>query len=200
MTRPVPGPAPEKASDKAPGAPFRRPMATAKLRRDAETPFRVAAEPEERAALADFLDVDRVDRLNFAGFIAPAADDGWRVRGRLVARIEQSCVVTLEPVTSRIESDVERLYLPDDRLPDEHEVHVVPDEEDTPDPYTDSLDPAQLAVESLALLIDPYPRADGAELGQRSFAAPGVTPLSNEASRPFAGLAVLKRPAEDEED
>jgi hypothetical protein len=168
-------------------------MATAKLRRDAETGFRIVAEPEERGALADFLGVDRVERLSLAGFVAPAAGDGWRVRGRLVARVVQSCVVTLEPVVSRIETDVERLYLPADRLPEEHEVQFLPDEEDLPDPFTDSIDPAQLAVESLALLIDPYPRAEGAELGQRSFAAPGVTPLSDEASRPFAGLAVLKR-------
>jgi hypothetical protein len=41
-------------------------------------------------------------------------------------------------------------------------------------------------------LIDPYPRSEGAELGQRAFAAPGVTPLSDEAGQPFAGLAVLK--------
>ena len=42
-------------------------------------------------------------------------------------------------------------------------------------------------------MIDPFPRADGAELGRRTFAAPGVAPMTDEASRPFAGLAVLKR-------
>lgn len=173
--------------------PFRRPMAAARLHRNSETQFRVAAEPDELVELARFLDVDRLDRVTLAGFIAPAADGGWRVRGRLVARVVQTCGVTLEPVESRIESDIERLYLPADSVPTEREVQILHDEEDGPDPFTDTIDPAQLAVESLALLIDPYPRAEGAELGTQSFAAPGVKPLTDEDTHPFADLAVLKR-------
>jgi uncharacterized metal-binding protein YceD (DUF177 family) len=173
-------------------APFQRPMAVARLRRDVETPFRISAEAAELAALADYLDVDRIDRLSLAGFISPIGKDGWRVRGRLVAKIEQSCVVTLAPVRSRHDAEVERQYLPARLITPEHEVLVSLDDEDLPDPFTDTIDPAQLAVEILALSIDPYPRSEGAELGQRAFAAPGITPLSDEASRPFASLAALK--------
>jgi len=187
-------PAPDAPTPESPApVPFRRPMATSRLRRDAETQFRVAAEPNELVALARYLDVDRLDRVSLAGFIAPAAGGGWRVRGRLVARVVQSCVVTLEPVESRIETDIERLYMPAESLPAEHEVEILPDEEDVPDPFTDTIDPAGLAAESLLLLIDPYPRADGAELGRQSFAAPGVTPLSDEDTHPFASLGALKR-------
>jgi hypothetical protein len=175
-------------------------MPSRSLRRDAETPFRITAEPDELIALAEFLDVERIDRLSLAGFIAPAPDDSWRVRGRLVAKVVQSCVVTLAPVRSRIETDVERLYVPAERLGPEHEVHVLPDEEDMPDPYADSIDPAALAVETLSLMIDPYPRADGAELDQHSFAPPGAEPLAEDAERPFAGLAVLKHAADGEEE
>ena len=173
-------------------APFRRPMAVAELRRDAETPLRIAAEPDELAELARYLDVDRIDRLTLAGFISPAEDGGWRVRGRLVARLEQTCVVSLAPMRSRHNAEIERLYLPADRIVAEPEVQVSHDDQDAPDPFTGSIDPAQFAVESLALMIDPYPRAESAELEQRTFAAPGVTPLSDEAGQPFAGLAVLK--------
>lgn len=173
-------------------APFRRPMAVAGLRRDGETPLRIAAEPDELAELARYLGVNRIDRLTLAGFISPAGDDGWRVRGRLVAKLEQACVVSLAPLRSRHDAEIERLYLPEDRLIAELEVQVSHDEQDAPDPFTDSIDPAQFAVESLVLMIDPYPRAEGAELGRRSFAAPGVTPLSDEASLPFASLAALK--------
>ena len=173
--------------------PFRRPMATARLNREAETPFRIAAEPDELVELARYLDVDRIDRLSMAGFISPAEDGGWRVRGRLVAKLEQPCVVSLAPIPTRHDAEIERLYMPADRLAPEVEVLVSHDERDAPDPFTDSIDPAELAVESLALMIDPFPRADGAELGRRTFAAPGVAPMTDEASRPFAGLAVLKR-------
>jgi len=173
-------------------APFRRPMEVAGLRRDAETRFRIAAEPDELVELARYLDVDRIDRLSLAGFISPAGDRGWRVRGRLVAKLEQVCVVSLTPLRTRHDAEIERLYLPADMIAPEPEVQISHDDQDAPDPFIDGIDPAQFAVESLALMIDPYPRAGSAELERRNFAAPGVTPLSDEAVLPFAGLVVLK--------
>lgn len=172
--------------------PFCRPMAVDRLDRDNETPFRVAAKPHELAELARFLDVERIDRLSLAGFITPAEGGGWRARGRLVAVIEQACVVSLEPVRTRHDAEIERLYLPADMIATEPEVQIALDDQDPPDPFTGSIDPAQFAVESLALMIDPYPRSEGAELKTHSVAPPGVTPLSDEASLPFAGLAALK--------
>ncbi len=186
-------------SDAERPAPFRRPIAVAGLRRDAETPLRIAAEPDELAELARYLDVDRIDRLTLAGFISPAEDGGWRVRGRLVAKLEQTCVISLTPLRSRHDAEIERLYLPADRIIAELEVRVSHDDQDAPDPFTDSIDPAQFAVESLALMIDPYPRAGSAEMERRDFAAPGVTPLTDESSRPFAGLTVLKPGSGDTE-
>ena len=173
-------------------APFRRPMAVDRLDHDGETPFRVAAEPGELAELARYLDVGRIDRLSLAGFISPGGGGGWRVRGRLVAKLEQACVVSLAPVRTRHDAEVERLYLPPDMIAAEPEVLISHDDQDAPDPFTGSIDPGQFAVESLALMIDPYPRAEGAELQRRGAAPPGVTPLSDEASLPFAGLAVMK--------
>lgn len=149
-------------------------------------------------ALAEYLDVDRIDRLSLAGFISPTGKIGWRVRGRLVAKIEQSCVVTLAPIRTRHDAEVERYYLPANHLVPEREVLVSLDDADLPDPFTDIIDPAQLAVENLALMIDPYPRIEGAELGQFTVTAPGATPLSNEDRQPFASLAVLKRGANDD--
>jgi hypothetical protein len=178
-------------------APFQRPMAAARLRRDVETPFRITAEPGELALLARFLDVARIDRLSFAGFIAPFGKDGWRVRGRLVAKIEQACVVSLEPVRSRHDAEIERRYLPAYKISPTQDVVVALDDDDLPDPFTDVIDPGQLAVESLALMIDPYPRAKGAELGSYVYTPPGAEPLSDEASQPFASLALLKRGADE---
>jgi hypothetical protein len=181
-------------------APFRRPMAVDQLQRDAETPFRVSADPDELLELAQYLDVDRIDRLSLAGFISPSADGGWRVRGRLVAKLEQTCVVSLVPVRTRHDAEIERTYLPADRFVSEQEVQISHDDPDAPDHYTDSIDPAQLAVESLTLMIDPFPRAEGVELGHRTFTAPDATPMSDEASRPFAGLARLKRGSGESKD
>lgn len=177
-------------TDRAP-APFRRPMRVAALNRHAETKFRVAAEPEELAALAEYLGVLRLDRLTLAGFISPKENDGWRVRGRLVARLDQACVVTLAPLHSRHEAEVDQLYLPAERLVEGPEIRVFHDEQDGPDPYQDTIDPAQLAVETLALMIDPYPRAEGAELDD-SYAPPDASEPEEAQKRPFDALAALK--------
>lgn len=174
--------------------PFQRPMRVATLTRDAETKFRVTAEPGELTDLAPYLGVSRVERLSFAGFISPDGEDGWRIRGNLVARVEQACVVTLAPLSFRHEIEVERRYLPAGQLIEGPEIRVLHDEADMPDPFTDSLDPAQLAVESLALAIDPYPRAEGAKLPEA--ATSGAQ--DPKADRPFSALAALKLSRDDE--
>ncbi|HUS53642.1 MAG TPA: DUF177 domain-containing protein [Thermohalobaculum sp.] len=173
-------------------APFQRPMVVARIRRDVETPFRISADAGELKALARYLNVDRIDRLSLAGFISATGKVGWRVRGRLVAKLEQSCVVSMAPVPSRHDVEVERRYLPAGHILPEHEVLVTVDDEDTPDPFIHSIDLAQLAIESLVLMIDPYPRAAGAELGEINVSPPGVAPLTGDANQPFASLAILK--------
>ena len=183
-----------------PPGPFRRPMEVARLSRDAETQFRISADPDELAELAGYLGIGRIDRLTLAGFISPVEGGGWHVRGRLVAQIEQPCVITLVPVSARHNAEIERYYLPENMLAPEPDVLFAHDDADAPDAFTDSIDPAQFAVESLALMIDPFPRAEGAELNRGKFAADGITPISDDASRPFAGLAVLKRGSSESED
>ena len=49
-----------------------------------------------------------------------------------------------------------------------------------------------LLTEALALALPDYPRADGVELGQAIYAPPGITPMTDEDARPFAGLAQLQ--------
>jgi len=38
--------------------------------------------------------------------------DGIRIKGRVEAELVQSCVVTLEPVTSQIDQDIDQIYVP----------------------------------------------------------------------------------------
>ena len=169
-------------------SPFSRPMPVALLPRERETKFRVAAERAELDALAPYLEIARIDRLTLAGFISPEDHDGWRIRGRLVASLDQACVITLAHLHARHEAEIERHYLPAKDMCDGPEIRVFHDDDDLPDAYEDHLDPAQLAVESLLLLIDPYPRAEGAELPE-TVITDGEAP---DARQPFAALAALK--------
>jgi uncharacterized metal-binding protein YceD (DUF177 family) len=179
--------------DSGEAPPFQRPIQTDKLRRDAQTKFRIAAEPPEYPALARFLGVDAVERLTFAGFVSPEGKDSWRVRGRMVAKVVQTCVISLEPVRGRIDEEIERTYVPERQIRHQSEVILLPDEDDAPDYYTDVIDLAQLALESLALSIDPYPRREGAELDNGTAIVQNTDDGPDETTRPFAGLADLLR-------
>ena len=141
--------------------------------------------------VATYLGVERIDEAGITGAILAWDDAGWEIRGQITARLTQACVVSLEPVEQVIDQAAQRRYLPQAQMPDSEEI-VVGEDDDSPDPFTDSIDLAGLLLEELALAIDPYPRASGAELEQRIFAAPGIAPMTDEDARPFAKLAALK--------
>jgi len=104
--------------------------------------------------------------------------------------VVQPCVVTLEPVTTRIDADITRRFIHDFELPDEEEVEMP--EDDTTEPLGQWIDPAQVMIEALALEVPEYPRKGDAELGQMVHAEPGQKPMTDEDARPFAGLGALR--------
>jgi uncharacterized metal-binding protein YceD (DUF177 family) len=170
----------------APAPSFR----TAALSHRRPTALRWTAGPEARGALARALDLPAVAALAFDGAITPEGRNDFRLEGRLVAEVTQSCVVTLAPVPACIDEPVLRRYLADYADPAGDEVEMP--EDDTAEPLPATLDLAAVLAEALALALPPYPRAPGAELGEAVFAGPGVAPLRDDDLRPFAALAALK--------
>jgi uncharacterized metal-binding protein YceD (DUF177 family) len=155
-------------------------------------PRGVAFEPgeAERSRMAVALGLEALPSLRLFGRLEPEGREDWRLDARLEAVAVQACVVTLEPVETAVAEPVERLYVAGLAEPEEAEVEM-PDE--TREPLPAALDLRALAEEALALALPPFPRAPGAELGEAVFAAPGVEPLTDEAARPFAGLAGLRK-------
>ncbi|PWE33963.1 hypothetical protein DDZ14_02020 [Maritimibacter sp. 55A14] len=156
-----------------------------------ETPFRVEPDAAARAAMADELDVLNLAKLRLEGSLGPSGRRDWLLRAQLGATVTQACVVTLAPVTTRIDVPVRRLYLAQMEDPGSGEVEMP--EDDTREPLPEEIDLEALMLEALALAIPPYPRAEGAALDQAIFAPRGAEPLTDEAMRPFAGLAGLKK-------
>lgn len=171
--------------------PLSHAIPVARLVRDAETPVALLPDAATRERIRAFLGLERLETLSFKGHVVASGEAGWMVSGRLTAQLAQTCIVTLEPVAEDIDEEISRLYLPEGQISHDEEVMLGPDD-DLPDPFSDTLDLGALVVESLALAIDPYPRARGAKLEQNLFAAPGVTPMTDEDARPFAALAALK--------
>ncbi|QIE55191.1 DUF177 domain-containing protein [Pikeienuella piscinae] len=153
----------------------------------------------ERAAIAEAYGLHDLAALRVEARVAREGRDGWRLDGRLVASATQNCVVTLEPVAAEIDEPFVRRLRPmseEEAAAQAVEIDLDPEAEDPPEPLGDGVDLGAAALETLALALDPYPRAPGAVFAPRASAPRGVAPLTEEDVRPFAALRVLKRGAE----
>lgn len=163
------------------------------LGRGTEYAFCLEPEAEDRAALAGHLGAQTIRKLRFQGRLVPLGNRGWELTAELGATAVQACIVTLAPVTTRIDTPVTRRFVPADRL-DSFEAGSeteVP-EDDSVEPLGDVIDLWAVLAEALALALPAYPRAEGADLDQAQFAEDGVAPLTDEEVKPFAGLASLR--------
>ncbi len=158
------------------------------------TRFEVAPEADERAGIAAELGVPTVKKLRFEGWLRPEGRQDWRLEGQLGATVVQESVVSLEPVTTRIDEKVERRYLADLGEPEAGEAEM-PDD-DTVEELPASLDLVEVMLEALALALPAYPRAPGEELGEIVVTEPGAEPLTEERAKPFASLKDTLKPKE----
>ena len=152
---------------------------------DRPQPLHLAANAEERSALARRFGLLTLDRLE--------ADLTWwrdgadlRLSGTFSADLAQACVVTGEAVPARISEPLTIRFssaAPDDG--DEIEL----DAEDCDSlPYDGlSADAGEAVAQGLALALNPYPRAEGADAVLKSA---GV--ISEEDAGAFGALAALR--------
>jgi uncharacterized metal-binding protein YceD (DUF177 family) len=150
----------------------------------------VAPTEEERAALAAQLGVTSVDRLAVK-LHAVKFRGGIRVTGRLTASVTQPSVLTLEPVAQEIAEPIDRVFLPagekDYAGPADAEVFVDLEGEDLPDHFEgNEADVSDLIAETLALVVDLYPRGPAETLQLPADAAESAD------DSPFAALKSLK--------
>lgn len=130
---------------------------------------KIDATEKQRQALAEAHGLESVERYHVDLLVGRWKRNGVKVSGTVSAEITQACVVTLEPLQSRIREDVEALYLPEDsKLGREGfnaggEILLDVDGPDGPELFSgDTIDVGALAEEFFGLAIDPYPRKAGA--------------------------------------
>ncbi|MBP7000810.1 DUF177 domain-containing protein [Amaricoccus sp.] len=195
---------PEIVTRSAANPEFPRVVEARGLRGLAAFPFDVSPDADEAAAIARLLGAQAVRKLRLKGRLAPAPGGAWGLEATLGATVVQTCVVTLEPVTTRIDTPVRRIFTPDAAATlaaeaTAAEIELDPDEDDEIEPLGDRIDLGVVAIEALALALPPYPRREGAELGAAAESGPpGAAPLESGEVRPFAALAALRgKPGED---
>ncbi|HTV70759.1 MAG TPA: DUF177 domain-containing protein [Rhizobiaceae bacterium] len=131
-------------------------------------PVVIDADEKQRAALAREHGLEAVSRYHADMIVAAWKNGGVRVSGTVEAEITQACVMTLEPIESKIAEKVTAVFLPEEskllRL-DFHtanEIVLNADGPDGPEVFSgDTIDVGALAEEFFALAIDPYPRKKG---------------------------------------
>jgi hypothetical protein len=148
----------------------------------------IEADAAARALVAKIADVRDVSRLVARFDITPMAGGRIHVGGHVSAVVGQNCVVTLEPLDSAIEEDIDVTYAlrADKALAGSREFVVDPEASDPPEPLQgNAIDLGALATEILILGINPYPRKPDAV-----FEPPVVAEDAKE--HPFAALEALK--------
>jgi Large ribosomal RNA subunit accumulation protein YceD len=175
-------------------SPWRVPVAVDDIP-EAGLHFDLAADGDVRSVVARLASLRDLPRLEAAFDVKRHAEGGLRVAGRVSATVGQNCVVTLEPLASDIEEEVDLLFVPQQQsvqAKPEGESEHVPHEAkwNDPEPLVDGVvDLGALATEFLILGIDPYPRKPGAVFQPPSDNKPD--------SGPFAALAGLTKGRND---
>jgi uncharacterized metal-binding protein YceD (DUF177 family) len=149
------------------------------------------ASPAERQKMAEVAGLREI--MSAGATFDLVLESGGRVHltGRVKARIEQTCVVTLDPVENEIDEPLDLMFAPPEQIPDLS--HLVDDaaESDTeipdsPEPIINGvIDLGRVATDALFLAVDPYPRKPGAV-----FEPP--LEIADPQDHPFAALRSLR--------
>lgn len=147
----------------------------------------VEADEHERAALARRFNLAAVERLEAEVSVARANED-IVATGRIRADVVQSCVVTGDPVPAHVDETFAVHFRPEPAAgAPEEEFELDEEELDVMFHGGALVDVGEAVAQTLALNLDPYPRAAGAGEALQAIG------LGDEAAAgPFGGLAALK--------
>lgn len=162
--------------------------------------YDIAASPEDRARVAQRLQLLELKALTGQFAVKMGAGGIVRVTGHVHAEVVQACVVSLAPVPAVIDEEVEASFVDAERsgrkkakAEDEEEI-IGLDGEDPPEVAEDGrIDLGELAVTQVALVLDPYPRAPGVAFKPDTAGLDAHSDREDKPAGPFAALAKLKK-------
>lgn len=168
---------------------FSRPVDVESIPKNGIFKFEEAPSEAELIRIKPFLGLLGLRKMRLTGEIMPLGKKGWEVSAMLGASVTQECVVTLEPVKTRIDVPVRVRFLPAEMIPEDRpETELDEDIE----PLERVIDLGKIAIEALIMALPDYPRKENAALDVGSAIPDGAEPIRDEDLKPFAGLAGLK--------
>lgn len=181
MNRPMTGP-----------DPWRAPVTVAHIP-DTGLHRELEASAAERQAMADLAGVREILSAQASFDVVPKSGGRVQVTGYVRARVGQTCVVTLDPMESEIDEEVDLIFAPEaevrrlaDLIEEGQDDEEPPEVADPPEAIVNGIiDLGRIATDALFLAIDPYPRKPGVVFEAE------VTALDPE-DHPFAALKALQ--------
>ena len=150
---------------------------------------RLEATPAECAALAERFGIEALKHFSVRFTRKPYPGGGLLISGRLKAEPVQLCIVSLDPMTERLDKPFTLVVLPPDG--------TLSEEPDGPDEIqadaTGHFDLGEALAEELSLSLNPYPRRAGAQLSlEPEEVAEPIEAAEATPRNPFAKLSALR--------
>jgi len=152
----------------------------------------LVADEAERTAIGKRLGLMSIRRLEAHARLSRTGEI-VRAEGRIVAALDQSCVVTGEPIAAHVDEPFAIMFVPElsTNSPDE-EIELGEADCDTVFYDGGAIDLGTAIADTLALSVDPFPRSAGADAALKEA---GI--MTEEQASPFAVLSGLKRSGSD---
>ena len=154
---------------------------------------KLEASAAERQAVAEVAGLREVLSVQASFDVVPKSGGRVHVTGHVRARVGQTCVVTLDPIESEIDEEIDLIFAPEaearrlaDLIEEGQDDKEPPEVADPPEAIVNGIiDLGRLATDALFLAVDPYPRKPGAV-----FETEVIAP--DPADNPFAALKALQ--------
>lgn len=156
-----------------------------------KTCFHVKADQAEREALAKRFELIDLKYFEVEFTIDCGREEAsYEVAGKGIADVVQTCVVTLKDVPAHLEFSIKLIVQEGEEKPiDENDLSFLEEEVDVEYYQENQIDLGEIAAQYLALALDPYPHAEGADKASIG----DEKEVLNEIISPFAVLQKLKQ-------
>jgi len=152
----------------------------------------LSADETERHAVSERLGLQSLERLE-AHATLNRKGASVRAEGRVVASLDQSCVITGDPVPAHVDEAFEIAFVPEPQVSgSEEEIELDPTECDVVFHDGSTIDLGSAIADTLALALPAYPRSPGADAVLKEA---GI--LTEAEASPFAALAQLMKGSGD---
>jgi hypothetical protein len=150
----------------------------------------------ERRAMAEIAGLREIASARASFDMTLKSGGRVHVTGHVVARVGQTCVVTLDPIDNEIDEPVDLMFAPPEQIRLSNPVDDGAESEteipDPPEPIINGvIDLGRVATDALFLAVDPYPRKPDAVF------EPHVE-ARDPRDHPFAALGALRPGAKSE--